>query len=558
MLYYGRIVLLSFLLLGCSFSETNPDEENVLARIDDLAVSVAHFENAFKEYFYRTGQVLTPSESTKKAILDSEFNTYVLAVHARDLRLDESDKAKYQKLAIEKRVLTEEFLNQILNAQIKVTDQELREYFLRFNTKLRASHIYASNLKQAEEYYNRLVNGETFEALAEEAFSNKYLKENGGDIGWFTTDELDVSFEETVFNLNTGEFSAPVQTAQGYSIIKLTDSRVNPLITEQDFATNKARLSSYVRSKKEELLQRQHLNAFIDQLQLNTELIADLFQLISTSAGKWVSKDPEFVSNLSLLEGELAKYENFSFDVDEFIEEYFASTTQMLNVVKDLSSFNDFIHGIAYRSYMVEMAVNAGIDQQKVVQSSIQETYLHYLEDLVMEELEQSIKNTPAELYNTFQDNRDRFYQPMVIDVQRLVVENEEKALLLISEYKSGKLFENLILNHSINNEDRLINGKLGYLEIDKFGFNSAQIANLEIGDVSQPITYATGEIHVYKVLDKIEASPLTFDEAKAKVDDFLTQKKLSELRSSTIARVKEKHDAEINTERLNALTIKI
>lgn len=558
MLHYGRIVLLSILFLGCSFSETNPDVENVLARINDLTVSVPHFENAFKEYFYRTGQVLTPSESTKKAILDSEFNTYVLAVHARDLGLDETDEAKFQKLAIEKRVLTEEFLNQILNAEITVTEQDLREYFLRFNTKLRASHIYASSLEQAEDYYDRLVNGETFDTLAEEAFLNKYLKENGGDIGWFTTDELDVSFEETVFNLNTGEFSAPVKTAQGYSIIKLTDSQVNPLITEQDFANNKARLASYTRSKKEELHQRRHLSEFTEQLTLNADLVADLFQMISSSSGKWASKDAEFVSNLSKFDGELARYEEFSFEVDDFIEEYFASTTQMLNVVQDPSSFNNFIHGVAYRAYMVERAVNAGIDEQSVVQSSIQETYLHYLEGLVMQELEQSIQTTPAELYKTFQDNQDRFYQPMLVDVQRLVVENEEKAEELISEYTSGKAFENLILNHSINNEDRLMNGKLGYLEIDEFGFNSAQIANLDIGDVSKPITYATGEIHVYKVLDKIEARPLTFDEAKAKVDDFLTQKKLSELRSSTIARVKEKHDAIINTERLNALTIKI
>ena len=145
-----------------------------------------------------------------------------------------------------------------------------------------------------------------------------------------------------------------------------------------------------------------------------------------------------------------------------------------------------------------------------------------------------------------------------MVNVQRLVVESEAKAQAMITAYNSGTPFDELISRHSINNEDRLINGELGYINIDEFGFNSTKLANLQNGEVSTPITYADGEIHVYKILDKIEARPLTFDEAKNQVDAFLTQKKLAELRNSTIARVKEKHDAEINTERLNALTIKI
>lgn len=556
--YYGRIVFFSILFLGCSFSDSKTDDEQVLARIDDLTVSVPHFENAFKEYFYRTGQVLTPTESTKKAILDSEFNTYVMAVHAMDLGLDESAEAKYQKLTIEKRVLTEEFLEQLLFSNIDVNDQDLREYFLRFNARLRASHLYAPTLEQAESYYQRLEAGERFSDLAKEAFSNPYLSENGGDIGWFTTDELDVSFEETAFNLKQGEYSKPVKTAQGYSIIKVTESAVNPLITEDEFAQNKGKLESYVRKKKEELAQREHLAKFVDGISLNTELMSDLYQIISTSAGQWENKDPEFVSNLSQLKGELATNGNYAFDVDRFIEEYYASSSAMLNSVRDQSTLENYLKGVAYRAFMVDEATKAGIDQQKEVQNSIQETYLHYLERLVMDNLEQSIENSPAELYTTFQENQDRFNQPMMVNVQRLVVDSEEKAQAMITAYNSGTSFDELINQHSINNEDRLMNGELGYVNIEEFGFNSTKLANLQNGEVSTPITYAEGEIHVYKILDKIEARPLTFDEAKNQVDAFLTQKKLTELRNSTLARVKEKHDAEINTERLNALTIKI
>jgi parvulin-like peptidyl-prolyl isomerase len=557
-LHYGRIVLLSILFLGCSFSETNPDNENVLARINDLTVSVPHFENAFKEYFYRTGQVLTPSESTKKAILDSEFNTYVLAVHARDLGLDDTEEARFQELAIQKRVLTEEFLEQLVFNEIQVTEQDLQEYFLRFNTRLRASHIYAETKEEAYFYYERLKAGETFDALAEEAFTNQYLSDNGGDIGWFTTDELDVSFEETAFNLNQDEFSEPVKTAQGYSIIKVTDSRVRPFITQQEFGQNKSRLESYVRKKKEELVKRDHLSNFVNEVAITQEYVDDLLGIIQESEEQWLVKDPEFVNNISNLDGEVAKFGDFKFGKDAFIEEYYASSSAMLNSVVNRATLENFIKGVAYRAYMIEEAEAAGLHEQEIVKSSIKETYLHYLESLAIKEMQQSINNTPAELYTTFQDNRDKFTQPMQVNVQRLVVGSEEKADLMIRAFKSGETFDSLILNHSINNEDRLINGELGYKAIEEFGFNSEQLANLEVGEISSPINYTAGEIHIYKIVDKIEARPLTFDEAKGRVNAFLLQKKLGELRAETIQDVKLKHDARINTDLLNELTLKI
>ncbi len=554
---YGRIVFFLFLLLGCSTQSDNSVDEQVLAQINGHAVSVTHFENAFKEYFYRTGQVLTPTQATRKAILDSEFNTYVLAVHAMDLGLDETPEAKYQRSAIEKRVLTDEYLNQVILADLTVNNEDLREYFIRFNSSLRASHLYASTKEKADEYYQRLLNGESFEELAKEAFINPYMAEHGGDIGRFTTDELDVAFENKAFSMKVGEISEPVQTAQGYSIIKLTDRVTRPVITEYEFNQNRERLEGYVRGKKEEVAQSEHLQYFVEESRFNEELVQEYYAFVSSSKEGLLNKSPEFLNRINGDE-ELLSFDNYSFDSDALSEEILASSIAMLNSIQDEYSFKNFLHGVAYRAYMVAEAKEKGVHTQPLVLDSIEETYLHYLEELAMNQLASQINNSEAELYALFQDRNEDFFEPELIRVQRLAVKGEEFAISLYSNLRNGADFTQLVLEHSVLNEDVFTEGDLGFIPISDFGFNNQELAETSIGEVTEPILYSGDEFHIYKVLDRREARDLTFAEARDQVAAYLSKQKLQQLRAETINKVMEKHNAVVDLEKLNALTLKI
>lgn len=555
--YFGNLVLLFFITIGCDCNNTSTMDKNVLAQINNHSVSILHFENAFKENYFRTGQVLTPSESTRKAILDSEFNTYVMAVYAKDLKLDKTSEAVYQKSAIEKRVLTEEYFEQVIIADLEVSDEDLRDYFIRFNSSLRASHIYANTKEKADEYYARLQNGESFDDLAKKAFSNPYMAQNGGDIGRFTTDELDIAFENQVFSMAIGEISAPIQTAQGFSIIKLTDRVIRPLITEYEFNQNKERLSSYVRNKKEELARRNHLENFNSSVIFDHEIFDKLYSLISDNYEQLLNKNLEFITQLDI-NANVLKYESFVFSTKQLQEELLSSTLGMLNTIKDEYTFRNFLVGVAYRSFMVNEALRLGIDKQKEVKSSIEETYLHYLEKLAAQELASSIHNTEEELYAYYLDKKNDFYQSAEIRVQRLALLGEETANKIHEELSSGADFTTYVIEHTLINDDLFTKGDLGFIPVDDFGFNSDEVSSIEIGGLTEPILYTANEYHIYKILDKKEARKLTFDEAKQRVDGFLLRQKLQRKRTETINAVKNKHNAVVDIEKLNALTIKI
>lgn len=557
MSYFRHIVLLLLVTISCDWKNTSVIDNNILAQIDDYSISVLHFENAFKEIYFRTGQVLTPTEPSRKAILDSEFNTYVMAVYSMDLELDKTPEAVYMRSTIEKRVLTEEYFEQVIVADLEVSNEDLRDYFIRFNSSLRASHIYANTRERADEYYSRLQTGESFDDLAKEAFSNPYMAQNGGDIGRFTTDELDIAFENQAFSMAIGEISAPIQTAQGFSIIKLTDRVTRPLITEYEFNQNKERLSSYVRNKKEELARRNHLENFNSSVIFDHEIFDKLYSLISNNYEQLLNKNPEFITQLDI-NANVLKYESFVFSTKQLQEELLSSTLAMLNTIQDEYTFRNFLVGVAYRSFMVNEALRLGIDKQKEVKSSIEETYLHYLEELATQELASSIHNTEEELYAFYLDKKNDFYQSAEIRVQRLALMGEETANKIHEELSSGADFNTYVIEHTLMNDDLFTNGDLGFIPVDDFGFNSDEVSSVEIGGLTEPILYTANEYHIYKILDKKEARKLTFDEARQRIDDFLLREKLQQKRTETINAVKEKHNAVVDLEKLNALTIKI
>lgn len=121
---------------------------------------------------------------------------------------------------------------------LEIDEEELRERYEatkgRFMTaeRRRASHILISSGDErseeeaqalAESLAERIAEGESFDALAEEFSDDPGSAGQGGDLGWIEPDVMMPAFEEALFALEAGEVSEPVQTEFGWHLIKLTE-----------------------------------------------------------------------------------------------------------------------------------------------------------------------------------------------------------------------------------------------------------------------------------------------------------------------------------------------
>jgi len=118
-----------------------------------------------------------------------------------------------------------------------VSEKLLLEAYDRMKWEVRASHILikvageglpADTLKAhklAGEIRKRILKGEDFEKLAREFSSDPSVKDNGGDIGYFTVMQTVYPFETAAYTTEVGKVSDAVRTKFGYHLVKVIDKR---------------------------------------------------------------------------------------------------------------------------------------------------------------------------------------------------------------------------------------------------------------------------------------------------------------------------------------------
>ncbi len=109
--------------------------------------------------------------------------------------------------------------------------------------RVRASHILLSlkadstpeevtkKEKAAQDIAARAKKGEDFAAMAKELSEDPSGKANGGDLDFFTKEQMVPEFASAAFGMKKGDISDPVRSQFGYHIIKLTDRKDPETVT---------------------------------------------------------------------------------------------------------------------------------------------------------------------------------------------------------------------------------------------------------------------------------------------------------------------------------------
>lgn len=121
----------------------------------------------------------------------------------------------------------------------KVTNELVQEAYNRVQKEVRASHILVlvdegaapeDTLKAYTKILDikkRIDNGEDFIKVAQQFSEDPSVKENNGDLGYFSAFRMVYPFENAAFKTNIGQVSKPFRTRFGYHLVKVVDKRDN-------------------------------------------------------------------------------------------------------------------------------------------------------------------------------------------------------------------------------------------------------------------------------------------------------------------------------------------
>jgi peptidyl-prolyl cis-trans isomerase C len=147
-----------------------------------------------------------------------------------------------------KEALTEEAMKKVYDDALKQMGEEKEVHARHILIRAAAGDEKAS--KEAEEKIKaiivRLNKGEDFAKVANELTEDPSGKANGGDLGFFSKEQMVPEFSETAFGLEKGKISGPVKTQFGWHVIKTEETRVKP---QPKFEDVKPQIESFVTRK---------------------------------------------------------------------------------------------------------------------------------------------------------------------------------------------------------------------------------------------------------------------------------------------------------------------
>jgi peptidyl-prolyl cis-trans isomerase C len=277
----GVVVTALALLIGASAPAVAQDKDPLVAKVNGVEIRQSDLKAAEEE----AGQ-LPPMTPEQKQDYMVQFMTdmTLLTQAAEAKKMGQSDEFKRKLEFSRKKLLMESLLQS--SAKEALTDAAMHKVYdeavksMPPEDEVHARHILiraaqgdekASDeaKKKIDAIIVRLKGGEDFEKIAKENTEDPSGKTNGGDLGWFTKEQMVPEFADAAFNLKQGEISAPVHTQFGWHVIKNEGKRTKPAPSFEDV---KPQLEQYVTRKAQaELVTKLRAEAKVERMDKKAE-----------------------------------------------------------------------------------------------------------------------------------------------------------------------------------------------------------------------------------------------------------------------------------------------
>jgi len=245
-------------------ADTKPGD-SVVAKVNGTDITQTDLDVAAEDL----GANLPPmSEDNRRDYLVKYVTDIILAAKAAETKNVADTPDFKQRLAFARnKMLMESLL--LSTGKAAVTDAELHRVYEEASKQMgqeeevRARHILVESEQEANEIVTALKNGADFAELAKQKSKDPGASE-GGDLGYFTKDQMVPEFANVAFQMHPGQLYNPVKTQFGWHVIRLEDKRVRQA---PPFDEVKAQIENYVvRKAQAELITKLRADGKVERL----------------------------------------------------------------------------------------------------------------------------------------------------------------------------------------------------------------------------------------------------------------------------------------------------
>ncbi len=553
--------LVFILIFGIS-SHLFSSQNSVLVTVNGQNITSDQFIRRYKTYLSKVG--VKDNFVVRKQILENMINEKLI--------LSDSQKQNWYYLKefrsrinslAESNLIIEFYKNSF--DSISISDKEMRIAFLNMNTKIRARHLYAATYEKGIVLRNRIINGESFEKLAKEIFTDSKLKNNGGDLGYFSIGDMEAPIELTAFSMPIGELSLPIRTEDGFSIIRVEEKIVKPFITETDFANQKNKVSKYLVALKKELLSKELSYQISGELKItfNETEIRKLFlfwkNYISKQSTEIETTIPFYLKNKTNI---IANYKNGNITTGSIIDLSGKLNQRQKMRVRNVEDLKNLISGLLVRNEIIINAKNLELEKTDTFKSSIAEDsvlviLIKWTEDVILKNItvdnktyksknKKEEKEFNTQVRNKYEQNKSKYITPDEINVAEIFVTNQNFANQLLDSLASGKSFSKLATEYSERTWSAKQNGELGFGDRLSYGIYADTLFNISKNKIIGPFQLGSG-YSIFKLIDKSYSKSKKFEEVREEISAELFKESSDKVFFESLTQLRKNSKIEIN-----------
>jgi peptidyl-prolyl cis-trans isomerase C len=283
-------VLVLPMMAACSKQSSSSSFEDaatgaVVARVNGLDIRESHLALAEDDLGAELQQL--PPDTRREHLISYIADVLLISRAAEGRNLQNSDDFKRRLAFLRTKLLMGSLLQE--HAHNAVNDEALRKVYdeqirpMGATEEVHARHILfradpkdekalADAEARARAALERIKKGEDFVAVAKELTEDPAGKENGGDLDYFTKDQMVPEFANIAFQMQPGQISNPIRTPFGWHIIKLEDRRNRPV---PEFEKVRDQIAAFVvRRAQAELIAQLRERAKVERLDARGNVIS--------------------------------------------------------------------------------------------------------------------------------------------------------------------------------------------------------------------------------------------------------------------------------------------
>jgi peptidyl-prolyl cis-trans isomerase C len=262
------IVFVRFIALAACLTFALPalaQNDPVVAKVNGKEIRQSDLAAAEEDLGQGAAQL--PPDAKREYLISYLTDAVLVAKAAEDSKVGDDPEFKRKLDAARNKILMEVYLTR--EAKKAATDAEMRKVYeeaikqVASEEEVSARHILVETEDEAKKILADLKKGGDFAAIAKEKSKDPGSKDNGGDLGFFTKDQMVPEFAEVAYKLDKGQLSDPVKTQFGWHIIKVDDKRKKPAPT---FEQVKDQVETFVvRKAQAELITKLRADAKVEK-----------------------------------------------------------------------------------------------------------------------------------------------------------------------------------------------------------------------------------------------------------------------------------------------------